>query len=182
MTHRQQTINPRAFSLIEVLFSIVMFTVGILGVVSLINQSMVASMNRRNETIAGQLAQEGIELVRNIRDNNWLNDPDHPFQNIGNRDDGIIDYNPATEVVGNGGNFNLHINDDGLYEHGTAQEFFQRRIIITGDDANKTIKSIVTWGGNTPTDSPSEDSCSPATKCFYTEVTLNGVWGINIAS
>ncbi|MFA5994027.1 MAG: prepilin-type N-terminal cleavage/methylation domain-containing protein [Parcubacteria group bacterium] len=174
MTHRQQTINPKAFSLIEVLFSVAMFAIGIMGVVGLINQSMAASMNHRNEAIAGQLAQEGIELVRNIRDNNWLRTP--AIDAFAGIHDGRIDYT-NTGSVENSTDYNLQLNSSGLYAHNNSENIFKRRIVVTGDSINKTIQSVVTWGEVTPPSSPDENNCNPTAKCFYTEVMLNGVWG-----
>ncbi len=170
MTIKKKINSNAGFSLIEVLFSTALFTIGILGVVSLINQSMADSMNRRNETIAGQLAQEGLELVRNIRDNNWLSGAASAFVGI---QSGRIDYKHADNVE-NSTDYNLQLNGNGLYERG-SEELFKRRIIVAADGSDKKITSEVTWGGDMP--DSDENHCNPVTKCFYTEVTLSGTWG-----
>jgi Tfp pilus assembly protein PilV len=57
---------------VVVAFSLVMM--GILGVSSLVIQNIRAENINRDYLIASMLAQEGLELARNIRDNNWLDD------------------------------------------------------------------------------------------------------------
>lgn len=60
------------FSILEIVVSIFIIAMGMVGVLSLINQNIQAQYINKNRLIASQLAQEGIELVRNIRDKNWL--------------------------------------------------------------------------------------------------------------
>lgn len=55
---------------ILVVFSLVM--IGMIGVASLMIQNIKAQNVNRNYLVASMLAQEGLEIVRNIRDNNWL--------------------------------------------------------------------------------------------------------------
>jgi len=55
---------------ILVVFSLIM--IGIIGVASLMLQNIKAQNVNRNYLVSSMLAQEGLELVRNIRDNNWL--------------------------------------------------------------------------------------------------------------
>jgi Tfp pilus assembly protein PilV len=165
----------RGFSLIEVLFSMGMFMLGIFAVASLMNGEIMKSINRRNEAIAGQLAQEGIELVRNIRDNNWINE-DEPFNNIKNT--GTIDYED-NESIRADGNSNIYLNNGGFYSHSNigSQTIFRRRIVVDDShDSVETITSIVTWGGQ----DPEIDGCDVSSKCFYTEVILDGTWGENV--
>lgn len=61
-----------SFTLLEVLVAIFIFTVGIVGVWLLIQQPLVYSQNLSRQLIAVYLAQEGIEIVKNIRDSNLL--------------------------------------------------------------------------------------------------------------
>ena len=64
--------NQVGFGLIEVTISIYILIMGLLGIMSLLHQSQKAQYANENTLVAAQLAQEGIELVRNVRDNNWL--------------------------------------------------------------------------------------------------------------
>lgn len=60
------------FSLLEIVVAIFIIVMGMVGVVSLITQNIQVQYINRNNLIASQLAQEGLELIRNKRDKNWL--------------------------------------------------------------------------------------------------------------
>jgi type II secretory pathway pseudopilin PulG len=62
----------RAFTLIETLVAVFILTIGVLGAFALINQTLNIAPQASYQLTASYLAQEGLELVRNIRDNNWL--------------------------------------------------------------------------------------------------------------
>ena len=62
----------KGFSLIEVITSIFILTVGVGGAFSLIYQTLSAVYSVRSELTDSFLAQEGIEVVKNLRDNAWL--------------------------------------------------------------------------------------------------------------
>ena len=64
--------NNKGFTLVETLIAITLVTVGLLGAVTLIIYAISVTSLVRGKLIASQLAQEGVEVVRNIRDNNWL--------------------------------------------------------------------------------------------------------------
>ena len=60
------------FTLIELLVTIFLVSVGLIGVMAFFNASLESQFDAKNEVIAAGLAQEGVELVRNIRDYNIL--------------------------------------------------------------------------------------------------------------
>ena len=60
------------FSIIEVIAAVGILTIGLVGVSSLMFQNIQVQQVNYNNLIASMLAQEGLELVRNIRDKNWL--------------------------------------------------------------------------------------------------------------
>ena len=62
----------KGFTLIEVIFAIFLVTVTAFAAFTLIDNTLVAVSSNKIGLTAYYLAQEGIELVRNIRDNNWL--------------------------------------------------------------------------------------------------------------
>jgi len=57
--------------MIEILAVLFVVTTSMLSVVSLINQNIQVQSINRNNLIASNLAQEGIELIRQTRDSNW---------------------------------------------------------------------------------------------------------------
>jgi len=92
----------KGFTLIEVLFGIFILTVSAFGAFSLIQSTLIASSLNESRFTAYYLSQEGIELVRNIRDNNWLEKRTIPSVNW---NDGLehgeweIDYNDGNLSV-----------------------------------------------------------------------------------
>jgi len=68
--NRKQT--KRWFTIIELMVGILIFTMWILSAYLLVYSALNSSRNSRNEIIAANLARENLELIRNNRDNNWL--------------------------------------------------------------------------------------------------------------
>lgn len=64
--------NNKGQGLIEVLVSIALIITGILGALTLATYSIRAGTESRERVQAALLAQEGIEIVKNIRDTNWI--------------------------------------------------------------------------------------------------------------
>lgn len=64
--------KPKGFTLIEVIVAVFLVTVGIGGVYALIQRTTAFTPVISARLTAAYLAQEGIELVRNKRDSNWL--------------------------------------------------------------------------------------------------------------
>lgn len=60
------------FTLIEIVTVILVVTVGIVGVFGLAQDTASSSRLVTHELTATYLAQEGIEIVRSVRDSNWL--------------------------------------------------------------------------------------------------------------
>ncbi len=60
------------FTLLESMVAIAIFSIGISTAVFVITQSISVGTRTKNKIIAANLTQEGIEVVRNIRDRNWL--------------------------------------------------------------------------------------------------------------
>lgn len=137
------------FSLIESLVAITVLTVGVSSAIATLSQSVGLTPKIRNKVIAAHLAQEGIELVRNIRDNNWmlgnawnagLNEG-----NIGTVLSGCVQYN--NEVFSSCASYTLKINGD-YYIHSIGTDtVFSREIKITNVSAfEMKVESIVNCG------------------------------------
>ena len=70
-----QFINKRnltGFTLLEIIIAIFFVTIGMGGVFIVIQKSFSVMSLSASRLVAANLAQEGIEVVRNIRDTNWL--------------------------------------------------------------------------------------------------------------
>ena len=62
----------KSFTLIEVIIALFLITVGMLGPFALLQKTLAFTAITSSQLVASYLAQEGVELVRNIRDTNWL--------------------------------------------------------------------------------------------------------------
>lgn len=68
----KEKLYKSGFTLVEVLLSVTILTIGIIGSVSLIGYNVNVVTHSVNRLTAGNLAQDGFELVRGVRDTNWL--------------------------------------------------------------------------------------------------------------
>ena len=138
----------KGFTLIEVSVSIFILLLGTLTIMGVISNSLKIINVSSQTTIAANLAQEGIEVVRNIRDTNWVQGEAY--------DTGItagsygVDYNSV--ALGSCGSNRLYwdgysYNHDGL---GSLTDF-TRTITISFQTDSETITyirvlSVVDWG------------------------------------
>lgn len=163
---RNKTVR-RGFSLIEVLVTLLILTISITGVTFLMTKNIASVQNSKNQIIAAMLAQEGIELVRNLKDNE---DPSHPLTASVNcmisRTMTAIDCSPNDKRLG------LNSGAQGFYEHGAGSptKFFRRvDIEIDGSLGNPstrviTVTSYVTWN-NVGFNFSLPGGCTTANKC-----------------
>ncbi len=63
----------KGLTLVETLVAISILSISILATFTAVQGGLQASINAKDKTTAFYLAQEGMELVRNMRDNNALN-------------------------------------------------------------------------------------------------------------
>lgn len=63
--------NKKAFSIIEVLIWIFIFTLWLTGIYAIITSTLKINDFNKNYIIASNLAREQLELIRNIRDSNY---------------------------------------------------------------------------------------------------------------
>ena len=150
--------NKKGFTLIESIIAISILVTGILAVyyvfAGLSNQAKSSS----NKLGAIYLAQEGIEIIRNIRDSNWINDRDwlYGITNISECSEGCsyeADYRtgtnglyPITSFIDDGRFLNLDLL--GLYSYGSddLSNIYKREIILyLQDDNTLKISCIVNW-------------------------------------
>ena len=120
------------FSFIESILSMFILSVGIVTVLSLMNSSTIASIEAKNYDIAVSLAQEGIELVRNVRDNDWAG-----FGSLPNSSNCKIDINSNSIDGCNDGssvsNRMLRLDSNGFYNHTTGNPTrFYRKVGYLG--------------------------------------------------
>jgi len=64
--------NQKAFTFLEIIIAIGIFAIGILAVISVSAKSFKTISLQQDKLIATNLAKEGIENIRNVRDENWF--------------------------------------------------------------------------------------------------------------
>lgn len=71
--------SNRAFTLIETLVAITVLLISLVGPLTLAAQALKSAYYARDEVTAFYLAQEGLEYVRAVRDQNYLANPQEPW-------------------------------------------------------------------------------------------------------
>jgi len=142
MNHKKTKLN-KGFTLIESMIAITLIVSGITGLLVLVNRSMGFAMLAFNQLTSANLAQEGIELVRNIRDNNWMNNK--------NWLTGLEDGTYQISYIDN--ELNAYIEQPLFFDEITGYNytegdptFYYRKIELTLINPNELrVKSIITW-------------------------------------
>jgi type II secretory pathway pseudopilin PulG len=119
--------SKRGFTIIEVLIAIFIVTTGILGIIFVIQRTTSYLSLSSSRLVATYLVQEGIEIVRNIRDTNWLNGRQWNFGlEPGEKE---ADYNDQS--LSNYGDNYLKF-DNGFYNYETGNDTkFKRKITLS---------------------------------------------------
>ncbi len=133
MIKQLKTNNKKGFTLVEIIAVLFVISVGLLGVLSLIIQNIQSQNLNKNNIAAYQLAQEGLELVRKVRDTNWVSGP--PVQAWDkDLDDGLyyMDFKDSIPQTANSGDGGLYKDANGFYVNtgGIALTNFTRTISI----------------------------------------------------
>ncbi|MBI2624791.1 MAG: hypothetical protein HYW70_00425 [Candidatus Nealsonbacteria bacterium] len=139
----------KSFTLIEVITAIFLISVGILGVFGLTQRTFATISFSLDKLTASYLAQEGIEIARNIRDGNWLEQRTSPLLPW---DDGMpqgafeADYQAQSLTQAYNGAF-LNIQNGGFYGYGAGnQSKFKRKITLQKPDSSTiNVLTEVFW-------------------------------------
>lgn len=138
------------FTLIEVIISIFVITIAVVGIYNLLPVVINLGAISVDKFIASQLASEGIELTRNIRDGNWLSGSDWASGLTGCSQTSPceIDYNDTGLAVND--RFLKFKSDNGFYnyEEGTNTKY-KRKITITQLTDHLNVRVVVSWFGRT---------------------------------
>lgn len=165
--HKKQRLCA-GFTLVETIIAIFILTIGILTIYGVFFDMSRQAKNQSNSLIASYLAQEGIEIVKNMRDTNWItNYAGYWLEGIDNGSclggcNFEADFKTGTpyQIIelrpyGTDGNF-LNIDDSNVYSYNPdyPETIFKRKITITGplkvyssDDYFSSLKvsALVMW-------------------------------------
>jgi len=136
----------KGFTLFETIIAIGLILVGLVAALTLVTTSLFYSSNIQNCLIAANLAAEGIEVIRNIRDNNWLQDIPWDSWLVDNGDYQVA-YNSTTHLSAYYGQPILFDQATNLYSYdsGVATPFVRKISITNLSDNEIKITSTVTW-------------------------------------
>jgi len=123
--------SKNGFTIIEALVSIFVLSMGITACIGLASSALRSSEISKNRLIAANLAQEGIEVVRNIRDSNWLASQNFDYGLSDNTNPGYQAQYNSTSLSTYDGSY-LKIDSNGVYSYsGATTTTFQRKITIS---------------------------------------------------
>lgn len=182
--------NKKGFYLAEAILAIFIVTVGLVAVVGLLAGSLRNTNNDRDQIIAGMLSQEGTEIMRNIRDNNFASSVSAfsyfpSTSNINCRID--YTYSAGSNVNCGSSTKQMYLLNN-FYGHNSGGEAtkFSRRISVNyylpsgaSSDASSTdsfavVTSIVVWDGASFPNSLTNlsNDCKATSGCVYSQVDL----------
>ncbi|HHE76461.1 MAG TPA: prepilin-type N-terminal cleavage/methylation domain-containing protein [Candidatus Parcubacteria bacterium] len=141
------------FTLLEVMVAIFVILVGVLGAYSVVQKIIFETHQSSFRLTAAYLAQEGVEIVRNIRDNNWLNGGDWNNGIEDCDDESFYQADYKSNDLGScinaaSGAQKLNVNGEGFYAYddedtGKTSPFI-RKILITrvSDNMLKVVVKV----------------------------------------
>jgi len=150
---QKNKLNNKGFSILEASVVMGVVSIGLLGVFSLILQNIQVQKVNKNMLVASMLAQEGLELIRNIRDDNWIttgNDWDLDIAGW-NNNDFTVDYTMALTNANGIGDVlaKLYKNSaNNFYTHasvGNTKTMYSRLIIVDGIDASVPADGVIDY-------------------------------------
>lgn len=136
--------NRSGFTLIETMVAVSIVAIGLVSALGAITTALFYVSNIENRLIAANLAAEGIEVARNIRDNNWLQNL--AWNNGLANGDYQAAYNSAA-FSSYSGNLLLLDSNTGLYNYTLGNPTLYLRKISIANLSSYEIRVIssVTW-------------------------------------
>jgi Tfp pilus assembly protein PilV len=176
------------FSINEVMISMFVLSVGIVTVIGLFSKGFINSALDRDRIVAAGLAQEGVELVKNVRDNSFAKgDADGFVHFVASSDYCRASYDSSASAMdcsNNSGDrpasnlarYTLSLSGS-YYKHtNSASAKFSRYIDVDYNNGQKMadVVSFVYWGGSVPSDIENGNvtNCHIGNKCVYSKVRL----------
>jgi type II secretory pathway pseudopilin PulG len=151
---RNQKINNQSgFTLIEVVLIMFLISFSFVGIYRVLSNISQHEKDNRYNLIAANLAQEGVEIVRNKRDENVLNKliinkglPEGNCVPHWEGEDAECDSNKEKEVRLDGNNVYRNCDSTNCGSGSDWKETpFERECTVSGDAEELTVKCRVEW-------------------------------------
>ena len=133
-------LSTKGFTLIELLITVSVITVGIVGAFTAVQQGISTVDYSRSRLTAAFLAQEGVEIIKNIRDTNLLERSVFWDQDLSAGEyevvyDDVKDYSPSLSVCvppcDSVSLQSLRKTDDGFYNYALGEDTrYKRKVKI----------------------------------------------------
>jgi prepilin-type N-terminal cleavage/methylation domain-containing protein len=143
------------FTLLEMIFAITIISVGVLGIYNGMSFAIANTQKAREYFMGAYLAQEGIEIVKNMRDTNWV--ASAPW------DSGLIcssgceaDYTTSSTLPAYTGRY-LKIDSNGFYNYDAGADTIYKRKITVDEPGTSTLNITVDVYFNGVTTTVKED-------------------------
>ena len=145
--------NLRAFTLLETLVAVAVLLMALLGPFSIAQQSLRSAYYARDQVTAFYLAQEGIEFVRAIRDQNYLSGNEwlSGFDTTCTNTPCVVDFPNFTYTACPAGVCPpVRMSAaGGLYNHESGEVSpFTRQVTLTASDTNPSLVIVsvtISW-------------------------------------
>ncbi|MDD3645880.1 MAG: hypothetical protein PHH06_00570 [Candidatus Gracilibacteria bacterium] len=95
-------LNKKATSIIEAMIVMLVIITGVIGMYSIYDSSTKLSASTKNRIEAIEIAREGIEAMKNIRDTNWLlfkADPDNCWNTLNYNPNCVGDDTSTNDII-----------------------------------------------------------------------------------
>ncbi len=143
------TENKKGFTLIEMVVSVFIIVVAVVGILQVTSKYVQQTKFEKEAYVAALLGQEGIEIIKNIRDVNWITSAATWNTGLANGDY-EVDYDDSG-LAADASRF-LYIDSNGFYNYssGTATIYKRKITLVNGTD-KVSITVNVYWRGHTTT-------------------------------
>ena len=153
--------NKSGFTLIETVVALGVIMTGVMASLTLITSVLTRSKQSEQDVVAVNLAREGIEIIRSIRNDENPFDPgdinifDGSYDNASFMVDAAVNFNLSQRLdssfaypadLKDCADCQLYLDGNRYVHNGVDATFFKRRVTILDiSDSEKNIVSEVSW-------------------------------------